>query len=44
MTNGGGKPHPTKLDSRSFDSFNKTPTFAKASQGRQGRQGGKDKA
>jgi len=23
-----GKPHPTKLDSRSFDSFNKTPPFA----------------
>ena len=26
-----GKPHPTNLDSRSFDSFDKTPTFAEAS-------------
>jgi len=35
-----GKPHPTNLDSRSFDSFDKTPTFTEASEGRQG----KDKA
>ena len=32
-----GKLHPTKLDSHSFDSFDKTPTFAEASQGRRGR-------
>ncbi len=29
-----GKPHPTNLDSRSFDSFDKTPTFAESSEGR----------
>ena len=37
-----GKPHPTNLDSRSFDSFDRILTFAEASEGRQGR--GKDKA